>query len=175
MQKTLASLKDSLTNLQRGIFSASNTGALIAIVLLVLLVLLTVVDVIMRRFLNAPIGGTFELTRIILGTIVFFSLAYCAVKGGHIVVDVLVTRFPQWAQSSVRIIIHLLSVVIMLVISWRLFAHAVKMASVGEVTAIWNIPVYPFVLLAGLGSTLATIVFLIQLFHTITEARGKWT
>ena len=175
MQKTPASLKDSLTNLQRGIFSASNTGARIAMVLLVLLVLLTVADVIMRRFFNAPIGGTFELTRVILGTIVFFSLAYCAVKGGHIVVDVLVTRFPQWAQSSVRIIIHLLSVVIMFVISWRLFAYAVKMEAVGEVTAIWNIPVYPFVLLAALGSTLATLIFFIQFVHIIYEVSRKWT
>jgi len=175
MQKTPVRVKDSLTNLQKGIFSASNIGARITMVLLMLLVLLTVADVVMRRFFNAPIGGTFELTRVILGTIVFFSLAYCAVKGGHIVVDVLVTRFPQWAQSGIGIIIHLLSVAIMFVISWRLFAYTVKMEAVGEVTAIWSIPVYPFVLLAALGSTLATIIFFIQLVHAITEARRKWT
>lgn len=174
MRKAPASLKDSAKSVQKGIFAASNIGTSIAMVLLVVLVLLTVADVVMRRFFNAPIGGTFEITQVLLGIIVFFSFSYCAIKGGHIVLDVLVTRFPHRVQSSIGIIIHFLSVAIMFIISWRLFAHAAKVESVGQVSAIWHMPLYPFVLLVALGSTLATLIFLIQLIHAIHEAIRKW-
>ena len=158
---------------QQGIFSASYVSSIIAMVLLVLLVLLTVADVILRHFFDAPIGGAFEISRLILGIVIFFALAYCAVKGGHIVVDVVVSRFPRRAQSSIGLMIHLFSVVIMGLISWQLFLHTIKLKGVGEVTAIWEIPVYPFVFLAALGSTLLTIVFLIQLIHTVPEVRRQ--
>ena len=138
-----------------------------------LLVVLTVADVILRRFFDAPIAGTFELSKLMLGIIVFFTLAYCAVHGGHIVVDVIVSRFPRRAQSSISIIIHLCSVVIMGLISWRLFLHAMKVQDMGEVTAILEVWLYPFVFLAALGSTLITIVFLIQLFHSVSEVRRR--
>jgi TRAP-type C4-dicarboxylate transport system permease small subunit len=168
-----ACLKDSPNYLQKGIFSASHIGATIATGLLVLLVLLTVADVVLRRFFDAPIAGSYELSKLILGIIVFFTLAYCAVHGSHIVVDVVVSKFPRRAQSSIGIIIHLFSVVIMGVISWQLFLQAMKVRGMGEVTAIWEIWMYPFVLLAALGSTLVTIVFLIQLFHAVSEVRRQ--
>jgi TRAP-type C4-dicarboxylate transport system permease small subunit len=169
MKRIPACLKDSLNYLQKGIFSASRIGAIIAIGFLVLLVILTVADVILRRFFNAPIAGAFELSRLILGIIVFFTLAYCAVHGGHIVVDVFVSRFSRRAQSSISIFIHLCSVGIMGVISWQLFLHAMRVQGMGEVTAIWEIWISPFVFLAALGSTLLTIVFLVQLFHAVSE------
>jgi len=103
MRKTPASLKDSAKSVQKGIFAASNIGTSIAMVLLVVLVLLTVADVVMRRFFNAPIGGTFELTQVLLGIIVFFSFSYCAIKGGHIVLDVLVTRFPIGCNQALEL------------------------------------------------------------------------
>lgn len=171
--KQISAWKDSLNCLQKGIFSASRVSAIVAAGFLVLLVLLTVADVFLRRFLNAPVAGSFELSRLILGIIVFFTLAYCAVQGGHVVVDVLVSRFPRRAQSSVGLIIHLFSVVIMGLISWQLFLHAVKLKDAGEVTAIWEIWIYPFVFLAALGSTLLTIVFLIQLLQAVSEVRRQ--
>lgn len=173
MEGMPARLKDSLNYLQKGIFSASHIGAIIAMALLVLMVLLIVADVNLRRFFDAPIAGSFEVTRLILGTVVFFALAYCAVQGGHIVVDVVVSRFPQRAQSSIALIIHLCSVVIMGLISWQLFLHAMKVKDMGEVTAIWEIWLYPFVFLAALGSTLVTIVFLIQFLHAVSGVRRQ--
>ncbi|MFC1846017.1 TRAP transporter small permease [Chloroflexota bacterium] len=160
-----------MLNIQKAIFSASRVASYIAMVLLVLLVLLTVADVILRRFFDVPIAGTFEVTTLILGTVVFFSLAYCAVHGSHIAVDIVVLRFSKRTRAIVGTIIDLLSVGIMGLISWRLFLHAIRAQEMGETTAIWEISLYPFVYAAALGSLLLTGVLLIQLLHTIAEVR----
>lgn len=171
--KEMSAWKDSLNRSQKGIFSASHVGAIVAAGFLVILVLLTVADVFLRRFLNAPVAGSFEISKLILGIIVFFTLAYCAVQGGHIVVDVLVSRFPQRAQSRVGLTIQIFSAVITGLISWQLFFHAVKVKDAGEVTAIWDIWIYPFVFLAALGSALLTIVFLIQSLQAVSGIRKQ--
>jgi len=171
MKRNPVYLKDSLTNFQKAIFSASRIASYIAMVLLVLLVLLTVADVILRRFFDAPIAGTFELTTLTLGTIVFFSLAYCAVHGSHVAVDIFVLRLSKRTQSIVGTFIDILSVVIMSLISWRLFLYAIRAKDMGETTAIWEISIYPFVFAAALGSLLLTVVLLINLIHTIAEVR----
>ena len=65
------------------------------------------------------------------------------------------------------------SVVITGVISWRLFLHAIKVQDMGEVTAVWEIWLYPFVFLAAIGSTLFTMVFIIQFLHAVSEVRRQ--
>jgi TRAP-type C4-dicarboxylate transport system permease small subunit len=173
MNKTPSYLKDSLSNIQKGIFSASRVSAYIAMVLLVLLVLLTVADVVMRRFFNAPIAITMDISKLTLGTIVFLSLAYCAVHGSHIVVDLIVSRFSQRTQSIIGTVIYMLSVVLMGILSWRLFLLAIRVKDMGETTVIWDIPTYPFVFLAALGSTLLTLVFLVQFFYIMRGVRKQ--
>ena len=171
MHKTPSSLKDSLNNISKGIFSASRISASVAMALLVLLVLITVTDVIMRRFFNAPIAATMELSKLTLGIIVFFSLAYCAVQGSHIVVDIVVSRFSQRTQSIIGTVIYLISVVVMGILSWQLFLLSIRVKDAGETTVILEMSTFPFVFLAALGSTLLTLVFLIQLFHTMSGVR----
>lgn len=159
--------------LQKGIFPASRVVGSIGVGLLIVLVLLTVADVVLRRFFDSPIRGYLELTEFILGIIVFLTLAYCAVQGGHIVVDVLVSRFPQRTQASIGAIVHFCSAGILGLISWQLFLHAMRVRDMGEISAILGIWLYPFVFIAALGTILLAMVFLIQSLYALAEVRKQ--
>ncbi len=159
--------------LQKSIFATSRISAIIGMAILVLLMLFITADVVMRRFFNAPVAGSYEITQLSLGVIVFTTLAYCAVRGAHISVDVLVSRFPLRMHPGTAIIIHLCTLAITGLISWRLFQHALKVKNMGEVSAIWGISIYPFVFLGGLCCAMLTLVFLVQFIKSIVEAKGQ--
>lgn len=67
---------------------------------------------------DSPIPGSLELTEFLLGIIVFLTLAYCAIEGGHIVVDVVVSRFLQRTQASIGAIVYFCSAGMLGLISW---------------------------------------------------------
>jgi len=80
---------------QKGIFPVTKIAAYIGAAMLALLVIIPLIDITMRRLLNKPLAGSYELSEFALGLMVFFTLAYCAVKGIHIVVDVATARLPE--------------------------------------------------------------------------------
>ena len=166
-------LKRVANYLQRGIFPASRVGRIIGAGLLIVLMLLTVVDVVLRHFFDSPIPGTLELIELNLGVIVFLSLAFCAVQRGHVVVDVVVMRFPQRAQESISAIVYLGSTGMLGVMSWQLFLHAMRVRDMSQISTILGIEIYPFVLIAILGSILLTLVFFIQFLSTLAEVRRQ--
>jgi TRAP-type C4-dicarboxylate transport system permease small subunit len=112
--------------LQKGVSLVSRVSAIIGMALLVVLTLFISSDVILRRFFNAPISGSYEVTQFILGVIIFTTLAYCGVQGAHIVVDVIVLKFPKRVQSIIGLIIHLGSVATTCLISWKYVSAAVN-------------------------------------------------
>ena len=155
--------------LERGLFAGSQVTNKIAMGLLPVMMLLTVADVFLRRFLGSPIKGTVELTEFALGIVVFLALAQCAVERGHVVVDVLVSRFPQRTRASIDAIMVFFSAGMSGLISWRLFLYAMRVQYMGEVSASLGIWLWPFVFIAGVGFILLSVVYLIQLVYALRE------
>jgi TRAP-type C4-dicarboxylate transport system permease small subunit len=88
-----------------------------------LLMALTVGDVLMRLFFNRPIPGAAELAAMVMVLLVL-SMAWCAIKGQHIVADFLMNRFSSRIQAIVGCITFLLSLGIYGIITWRSFLSA---------------------------------------------------
>ena len=159
--------------LQKSIFSSSRTLGIIGAGLLPVLVLLTTVDVVSRRLLNSPIPGAFELTGFILGITVFFTLAYCAAEGGHVEVDILMSRFPQKIQKSIASVMYLFSTVLLGLLSWQLFLLAIRVKDMNETSAILAIWLFPFIFIAAIGATLLTLVFLVMSLNNLSGVLNK--
>ena len=155
--------------LKRGVFPASRIAGGIGVTVLVLMVLLTVAEVFSRRVLNTPISGALELTSLGLVLFVFLTLAYCAVKGGHIALDILVTRFPKRVQASVYALMHILTAGIMGVASWQLWVQAMRVQRMGQTSGLLEIDIYPFLYLAALGCLLITLVYLVYFLNSLDE------
>jgi TRAP-type transport system small permease protein len=142
----------------------------VSMIPVVFMTLLIVVDVLSRRFLNAPIKGSKDMTELAFSISVFLPLAWCAVKGGHVDLDVLVMRFPRKLRLNIEVAVLLLTTLMLGVLSWQLAAYGVRLQNMNQETAVLGIPVFPFLYLAAVGSIFLTLVYLTNLLSSLGNA-----
>lgn len=122
-----------------------------------LLVVLVVVQVITRYFLGQPFGDVITLTEsYLMPGLVFLSLAVVQRRGGHIHVDLIISRFNESTRRVVNAFVFLVSAIYWLVIayggtletvfSWRMGYEISRNFPVAEFTALVIVPVGAFVI-----------------------------
>ena len=131
------------------------------------------VDVIGRYAFNRPFTGAFDIIEMMMVVLIFSGLAYCAAEGGHVRVEVIYARLPKVIQANLDKITSAGSVFIIGLITWRLGIRAWDNALelLGPSTITLEIPHWPFILVAAVGSGLLCFVLLIQFFHFLTRVR----
>lgn len=160
-----------ITNLiGQGLHRASDIGRLVGEVALGGIVLMIVVDVILRYGFDRPLSFSIELVEVALSLVVFFGITVCTARRGHILIDILVTRFPERVQATVESFVHFLGAGLFGIIAWQIFTHAVHIKEIGNVTLMLKLPYYPFILIAGICSMLASLLLCLQLMQLIGKA-----
>lgn len=135
-----------------------------------LMMLLTASDVTLRYVFNEPIGGSVELTEYMMAIIVAFGLAYCAVRRGHVRVDVVVERLPRRAQAVIDSITGLFGLVLVALITWQIPLYVKSQFDLGLTSSVLHIPSFPFVGVVVLGSACFTLVLLSDFLNFLSEA-----
>ncbi len=118
---------------------------------LVGLMLLTVSDVVLRRFFNKPISGSYELTCVLLTFIVFFGVGYAQDFKEHVVIDLLYDLLPRKGRRIISYLSSILYLAMVLLITWVVFKYGIKLIDTHATTAILKIPHWPIVLVAVFG------------------------
>lgn len=132
----------------------------LAVVLLFAMMVLTFVDVWGRYFFNTPVPGGFEITEIMLATLIFAGLPLMTMNSEHITVD-LFDRFMPHAVEHVRNgIICLLCGFMMATVSYQLWVRAMDAVTYGDTTAILLIPMAPATFFMCAMSGLTALIFL---------------
>jgi len=124
----------------------------IASIALALLMLLTVADVFGRYLLNTPLSGTFELTEMSMVLIVFLALGLAQHHGEHISLDLAYNYFPSWLKKGTDMIVDLVNLAVVALITWQLYRYSIRMSDGNYTTAVLQIPIHPFVLVAVVGA-----------------------
>ncbi len=149
-------------------------GKLSALLALPLL-LVVVYEVIMRYIFNSPTIWGFEATTFLYGIHFILGLAYCDILGGHVKVDVVVTRFPAKPQSVIGVLTNLVffmpTMVLMTIFSWRYAFASILQGELNPTS--WAPPVYPFKTLMALGFSFLLIQGFSNLIHNIRVLQGK--
>ena len=136
------------------------------------LIVLTCVDVVARSWFNAPINGAFELTQLMLAGLIFTALPMTTAAGEHIEVELLTQSSGPKLQLFFSALGQLISAVVLFVLSWRLWAHAAKLAHDGAVTNSLELPFSPVGYFAALLCALSGLIALARLVpHTL---RPHW-
>jgi TRAP-type C4-dicarboxylate transport system permease small subunit len=127
---------------------------------LVLLMFLTVADVVGRYLFNRPVPGTFELTEMIMVPIVFLALGLAQHHNEHISLDLAYNYFSSPLKKGARVIVALVNLVIALAVTWQLYEYSARMRDGDYTTAVLQVPIHPFVILAlaGVASYLLAIM-----------------
>jgi TRAP-type C4-dicarboxylate transport system permease small subunit len=160
-------------SLEKALYWVTRQASNLAMIVLMAMVLMIVVDITLRRFFNSPLSWSFEVIEVMLVIVVFFTVAYCCATKGHISVDLLTSRLSKKGQVILEVLGYLLGLILFAFMTWCSILSALEEMASHRVTGILLIPIYPFILVVALGSTLLALVLLAQLINTVREAVRK--
>lgn len=135
-----------------------------AAVLLFGLMAVTTVDVIGRYIFNWPLRGGFEITELLLLTLVFAGLPLVSRADEHVTLDFIDNLLGSRGRAFLRRLVDLICGLIVLGLSWRVYIKAGKIAGYGDTTEVLRILVGPFVYFMALMVAVTAIVHLIKAF-----------
>ena len=135
---------------------------------LTVMMLLTASDVTLRQF-KSPLMGTIDITEFLMAILVSFGLAYCAIRKGHVKVDLIVERLPRRVQAIIDTVTTLLSLGLCILITWQSFVNMVSVYNSGATSWTLNITVFPFAGLVAFGFAWFTLVLLADFLNAIVR------
>ncbi|MBA7624035.1 hypothetical protein ES703_31439 [subsurface metagenome] len=136
---------------------------------LAVMMLLTASDVTLRQF-KIPIMGTDDITEFLMAILVSFGLAYCAIRKGHVQVEVLVEHLSSRAQAIIDTITTLLGLGLCILITWRSFVNMVSLYTSGATSWTLNIITFPFAGMVAFGFAWFTLVLLADFLKNLARA-----
>ena len=142
-----------------------------AAVLLFCLMILTTADVIGRYIFNWPLRGAFELTELLLLTLIFAGLPLASRADEHVTLDFIDMALSDKGRLLVRWLADLVCGLLFLGLAWRVGIKAGKIASYGDTTEVLRVPVGPFVYFMAVMVAIAGILHLTKVIFP-TPPRG---
>jgi TRAP-type C4-dicarboxylate transport system permease small subunit len=145
---------------------------LIAGTAIVLMMLLTCADVLLR-FIRRPIPGTYELVCFLGAVAVAFAMAHTTVERGHVAVELIVNRLPNWIQGLIGFFTGTFGFILFALIAWRAVLYGNSLRATGEVSLTLMLPFYPFVYGIGFSAAAVCLVLLTDLVKNLLKVCGK--
>jgi C4-dicarboxylate transporter DctQ subunit len=159
----------SLVKVEKGIRFAENIFVFIGGVMLMSLMLLGAGDVIGRYALNKPIFGTIEISETLMAGIVLLAWAYTQRTGGHVRVELFISRYSPRFRNLINLTVLLLSLALFIVIVQQSTELALEYLGEHRVFPTLGIQTGPFYFFVPVGAFLICLEFIIQIVHLIPE------
>jgi TRAP-type C4-dicarboxylate transport system permease small subunit len=135
---------------------------------LVFLTVLSVFNVlVMRKALNAPIKGAEDLLVLALVVLVAFAIPFGARIGAHIEIEVLETAMSKTFARISLLAMKILGVVILAIMSWRLWDSGLKAGEFGESSQTLLISFAPFYYVLSVWVALYAVVLLLEIWQLL--------
>lgn len=132
------------------------------------LMLLATGNVVLRIF-HVPFRGTYEIVSFLGAIGVAFALASTQKRKGHIVVDILSSRYSRPVRRIVDALSAAVSFLFFGIVAWQVSSWGMRIAASGEVSETLKVIYYPFVFCVAAGFGLLTLTCLLD----IPRALGK--
>ena len=131
--------------------------------------LLTGADVLLRGIYNTPIFGCEEIVAILGVVAVGFALPYAHYQKSHIGVEILVRRLPKRVRDTVGLITNLATLILVSIITWRMFLYAGTLATSGEVSMNLELPEYYVVYVLSFGFFVYALCLLADVVKSLRQ------
>jgi TRAP-type C4-dicarboxylate transport system permease small subunit len=141
---------------------------------LVAMMLLTVADVILRLF-RRPILGTYEIVGLLGALVVAFAMPHTTLQGGHVSVEIVVSRLSPSVQSIVNLVTRTLSIILFALIAWECFNYGNDLKAAGEVSMTLCLPFYPVLYGIALAAVVVCLVVGGGTLRSIARTIREWT
>ncbi len=144
---------------------------LTSVFIIMFLMFFATTEILGRYIFNAPVPGHVEIVELIMAGVVFFGIAYTERVGGHVRMELFITRVLKGrAYHIAEAITTTLSLFVYLFICVYTFKFALFSLQMGDVTAYINWPTWPSKFAIPLGSFFLCIRFVIELIQHISQA-----
>jgi TRAP-type transport system small permease protein len=124
---------------------------------LISMMLLTSLDVVGRYFFGRSISGAFELTELLLVSIIFLALPSLSYSGGQIETDLFESMLParlwQWLYRAARLV----AAFCLAYVAWKCWSKAGNM-KLTDTTSALGITLLPFAYLIAVMTALAALI-----------------
>ena len=148
--------------------------ARVGIIGLVAITIVVTIEVVGRYGFNHPFKWTNELSQYLLAFIALLLGGYALLKGDHIRVDVLYSRFSRRGKAINDIITFPLFVFWAGLFVWAAVLWSSRSVAVLQMSGTtWNVPLWPVKLLLPIGAVLILAQGVVKLTRDISIVRGK--
>ncbi|MCV0424009.1 MAG: TRAP transporter small permease [Roseibium sp.] len=131
---------------------------------------LTCVDVIARYVFNSPVSGAYELTQLLLASLIFLALPLTTAAGEHIEVELLDGLKSHFLKRIGTALAGITTVAVFAIIAIELLEHADKLQRREQVTDSLEIPLY---LIGWLGAASFSISAITAIFWSLKRFQNK--
>ncbi len=157
-----------MKNLKKSILSLTRSLDLLSRVFFLLIMLLVVGNVLFR-FFGRPFDGSYEWVGFLMGAAIGLSLGYCALREGHVSINILTERLAGRIESVVNMLGKLFGLVFLGLVARMLFLYGNRMLQSGHVGMNTGVPLYYFAYLIAFGF----LIYCLVLLYHLLEAAGK--
>jgi TRAP-type C4-dicarboxylate transport system permease small subunit len=165
-------MKFPMEAMQKALLFVSDKLKMVGAVFLFGMALLTCVDVIGRIFKH-PIFGSVELVSFMGVIAIACSLPFTHQHKGHIGVELFVRKFSSKTQNVVALCTEVLSLILFIIVAWRMLHYAGKIQSSGELSMNLQLPEYLIIYVLGGGFIIFTMIITNSIFQTISKMRKQ--
>ena len=144
---------------------------LASVFIIMFLMFFATTEIVGRYLFNSPVPGHVEIVELIMAGVVFFGIAYTERVGGHVRMELFVTRVLKGrAYHSAEAITAALSLFVYIFILIYTFKASVFAFQIGDNTAYLYWPTWPSKFAVPLGSFFLCIRFLIEIIQHLAQA-----
>jgi TRAP-type C4-dicarboxylate transport system permease small subunit len=123
--------------------------------------------VILRYFFSWAIPDSYDITRLLLGILIFWGMAVASYRGDHITVDLLWTSVPPWAQRAMDVFSALVTLVGMTAFTWMFAEKVIDMRANHIGTFDLREPVWVYYLVAWIGLASAVLLLILRTLRLV--------
>ena len=148
-----------------------NKMKIIGAACLVGMMFLTCVDVV-GRALGHPIFGSVEIVGFMATLAVVMAMPYTHQVQGHIGVEILVRILSERTQTMIDICTGILSLILFIIISWRMAVYARTMQKSGEVSMNLELPEHAIIYVTAFCLVVFTLIILKDIINNIQKLKN---
>jgi TRAP-type transport system small permease protein len=134
---------------------------------LAVVTLLTFVSVILRYFFSWAIPDSYDITRLLLGILIFWGMAVASYRGDHITVDLLWGAAPRPLQRAMDVFSALVTLVGVAAFTWMFAEKVIDMRADHIGTFDLREPVWVYYLVAWIGLAAAVLLLLLRMLRLL--------
>lgn len=134
--------------------------------------MLLLVSNIFGRFTHFVIPGSYELFELVMAVPIAFALVHAALQKAHVIVRLLVSRFPPKLGALMEVFASFLSLVVWALIVWG-GARLAFESGLKEASETISVPYLPFRILWLLGLVLFCLSYLLDMSRALKRLLEK--